>query len=102
MKKVIIGIVVLALLGGGAYFYLGRATPTPAEAPVAAAAPVTASNAVVAEAKVVPARQRAQTRLQARRDQVRAAKPDAELRIQQCVNDLTRAESAYARAKHNR
>jgi len=56
MKKIIIGIVILALLGGGAYFYLGRSTPTPAEAPVAAAAPVAASNAVVAEAKVVPAR----------------------------------------------
>jgi HlyD family secretion protein len=56
MKKLIIGIVGLALLGGGAYFYLGRATSTPAEAPIAAAAPVTASNMVVAEAKVVPSR----------------------------------------------
>jgi HlyD family secretion protein len=57
MKKIIIGVVVLALLAGGAYFYLGLGkTAAPAEAPVAAAAPVTASNAVVAEAKVVPSR----------------------------------------------
>jgi HlyD family secretion protein len=55
MKKLIIGLIALALLGGGAYFYLGRGAP--AEAPVAAAAaPVAASNSVVAEAKVVPAR----------------------------------------------
>ncbi len=54
MKKIIIGIVIVMLLGGGAYFSFGRATPT--EAPLAAAAPVTASNAIVAEAKVVPAR----------------------------------------------
>src|SRR5262245_49507913 len=56
MKKGIIGIVILALLGGAAYLYFGRAALAPGEAPVAAAAPVTASNAVVAEAKVVPAR----------------------------------------------
>jgi len=56
MKKLLIGIIVLALLGGGAYFYFSRGTPAPAEAPVAAAAPVAASNAIVAEAKVVPAR----------------------------------------------
>ncbi len=225
MKKVIIGIIILALLGGGAYFSFGRATLAPAEAPVAAAAPVTASNAVVAEAKVVPSRsatlslssggivaevlvkegdqvtagqvlarlddsdlqlklekaqvdlkqaqadqqalvrgataeqiaeakariaqaqgeyqraagsvtkadiaaardtlaaaqarlaalqaghtgardaemalQQAQTQLQARRDQLSAAKTDAELLMQQRVNELTKAQSAYATAKHN-
>jgi len=56
VKKLMIGIIVLALLGGGAYLYFGRSAPAPAEAPVAAAAPVLASNAIVAEAKVVPAR----------------------------------------------
>src|SRR6266536_2919594 len=45
--------------------------------------------------------QQAQTQLQARRDQLSAAKTDAELLIQQRVNDLTRAQSAYATAKHN-
>jgi HlyD family secretion protein len=225
MKKAIIGIVVLALLGGGAYFYFGRATPAPAEAPIAAAAPVIASNAIVTEAKVVPARsatlslssggivtevlvkegdqvqagqvlarldasdlqlklekalldlkqaqadqqalergatpeqlaeakariaqaqgeyqraagsvtkadiaaaranlaaaqshlaelqaghtdgrdaelalQQAQTQLQAKRDQLSQAKTDAELLMEQRVNDLTKAQSAYATAKHN-
>jgi len=223
MKKIIIGIVIVMLLGGGAYFSFGRATPT--EAPLAAAAPVTASNAIVAEAKVVPARsatlslssggivaevlvkeggqvtagqvlarldasdlqlklekaqvdlqqaqadqqalergatpeeiaaakariaqaqgeyqraagsvtkadiaaardtlaaaqarlaalqaghtgardaelalQQAQTQLQAKRDQLSAAKTDAQLLIQQRVNELTTAQSAYATAKHN-
>jgi len=57
MRKLIIGIILLALLGGGAYFYLGRGQPD-APAPVAAhAAPVVApSNQIVAEARVVPAR----------------------------------------------
>src|SRR3954470_8992812 len=56
MKKATIGVVVLALLAGGAYLYFGRTTPAPAEAPIAAAAPVSANSAIVAEAKVVPAR----------------------------------------------
>jgi len=225
MKKLIIGILILVLLGGGAYLYFGRAAPAPAEAPVAAAAPVAASNAIVAEAKVVPSRsaalsfsnggivaellvkegdhvqagqvlarlddsdlqlkleraqvdlkqeqadqqallkgatpeeiavykariaraqgsyqqtagtvtkadiaaahadlaaaqaqlaalqaghtdargaelalQQAQTQLQAKRDQLSAAKTDAQLQMQQRVNDLTKAQSAYATAKHN-
>jgi HlyD family secretion protein len=54
LKKIIIALLVLASLGGGAYFVLGRGQ-APA-APVAVAAPVQASDQVVAEAKVVPAR----------------------------------------------
>jgi HlyD family secretion protein len=56
MKKIIMSIFILALLGGGVYFFFLRATPTPVEAPVAVAAPVIASNTVVADAKVVPSR----------------------------------------------
>jgi HlyD family secretion protein len=53
VKKILIGIVMLALLAG-AYVYLGRSKP--AEAPITAAAPVTVIKTVVAEAKVVPTR----------------------------------------------
>ncbi|HEU5097649.1 MAG TPA: HlyD family efflux transporter periplasmic adaptor subunit [Roseiflexaceae bacterium] len=225
MKKLIIGMLILVLLGGGVYFSFGRVALAPAQAPVAAAAPVTASNAIVAEAKVVPIRsatlslsiggivaevlvkegdqvqagqvlarlddadlkltldkaqvdlkqakadqqallkgatpetiaaakariaqaqgqyqqtagsvtkadiaaaranlaaaqarlaelqaghtgvrdaelglQQAQTQLQARRDQLSQAKTDAQLQMQQRVNDLTKAQSAYATAKQN-
>src|SRR5687767_2579119 len=55
MKKIIIGIVVLALLVVGTYFFF--ASGKPAETPAAVAAPpAAAAKAVVAEAKVVPAR----------------------------------------------
>jgi HlyD family secretion protein len=43
----------------------------------------------------------AQTQLQARRDQLSAAKTDAQLQMQQRVQDLTKAQSAYATAKGN-
>jgi HlyD family secretion protein len=55
LKKIMIALLALALLGGGGYIAFGRgqaAEPTP----VAAAAPVQASDQVMAEAKVVPAR----------------------------------------------
>src|SRR5690348_5553112 len=54
LKKIIIGLLALTLLGGGAYLAFGRA-PAPAPA-MAAAEPVQASDQVVAEARVVPAR----------------------------------------------
>ena len=53
MKKIIIGVVVLALLTGGAYFAFGMNAPV-AQPAVAAAPPAAAAKAVVAEAKVVP------------------------------------------------
>ena len=53
MKKIIIGVVVLALLAGGAYFAFGMNKPV-AQPAVAAAPPAAAAKAVVAEAKVVP------------------------------------------------
>jgi HlyD family secretion protein len=55
MKKVLIGITVLALLGAGAYglFLRGGAAETTTEAPPTT--PVTAEETLVAEAKVVPA-----------------------------------------------
>jgi len=57
MRKLIIGIILLALLGGGAYFYLGRGQPdAPAPAAAQAAPAVAPSNQIVAEARVVPAR----------------------------------------------
>jgi len=43
----------------------------------------------------------AQTQLQAKRDQLSQAKTDAQLQMQQRVNDMTKAQSAYATAKHN-
>ncbi|MFL5807013.1 MAG: HlyD family secretion protein [Roseiflexaceae bacterium] len=226
MKKYIIGLIVLALLGGGAYLYLGRGAADVAAPQTAQAAPaVEASNQTIAEAKVVPIRsaalslasggmvaevlvkegdqvkagqvlarlddadlklnleqarvdlkqaradeqalvkgatpeqiaaakariaqaqgqyqqaagsvtkadiaaaranlaaakarlaaldaghtdartaelalQQAQTQLQARRDQLSAAKTDAQLQMEQRVHDLTGAQSAYATAKHN-
>src|SRR6266536_3513343 len=45
--------------------------------------------------------QRAQTQLQSRRDQLSAAKTDAQLQMQQRVNELTRVQSAYATALQN-
>jgi HlyD family secretion protein len=45
--------------------------------------------------------QQTQTQLQARRDQLSAAKTDAQLQMEQRVHDLTGAQSAYATAKHN-
>jgi HlyD family secretion protein len=45
--------------------------------------------------------QQAQTQLQARRDQLSAAKTDAQLRMQQRIQELTKAQSAYATAKQN-
>jgi HlyD family secretion protein len=45
--------------------------------------------------------QQAQTQLQAQRDQLSAAKTDAQLQMQQRVQDLTMAQSAYATARHN-
>jgi HlyD family secretion protein len=45
--------------------------------------------------------QQAQTQAQAKRDQLSAAKTDAQLQMQQRVQDLTKAQSAYATAKHN-
>ncbi len=57
MRKLIIGIILLALLGGGAYFYLGRGQPdAPAPAAAQAAPAVAPSDQIVAEARVVPAR----------------------------------------------
>jgi HlyD family secretion protein len=45
--------------------------------------------------------QQAQTQLQAKRDSLSQAKTDAQLQMQQRVNELTKAQSAYATAKHN-
>jgi HlyD family secretion protein len=42
--------------------------------------------------------QQAQTQLQAQRDQLSAAKTNAELRMRQAANDLTRAQADYATA----
>jgi len=111
MKKLIIGIIILMLLGGGAYFYLGRAAPVPAEAPVAAAAPVTASNAIVAEAKVVPARSATLSLssggivaevLVKEGDQVQAGQvlarlddSDLQLKLQKAQVDLKQEQAAY-------
>jgi HlyD family secretion protein len=55
MKKLLIGVAVLALLGAGVYgvFLRGEATETTTEAPPST--PVTAEETLVAEAKVVPA-----------------------------------------------
>src|SRR5690242_3672747 len=58
LKKLIIGLAVVILIGGGAYFYFARATVVdqPAVAVAAPAPAVAAGNAVVAEGRVVPAR----------------------------------------------
>src|SRR5262245_9949034 len=55
MKKLLIGVAVLALLGAAVYglFLRGGATETTTEAP--STTPVTAEETLVAEAKVVPA-----------------------------------------------
>jgi HlyD family secretion protein len=45
--------------------------------------------------------QQAQTNLQAQRDQLSAAKTNAELRMRQAVNDLTRTQAEYSTAKQN-
>jgi RND family efflux transporter MFP subunit len=45
--------------------------------------------------------QQTQTQLQAQRDQLSAAKTNAELRMRQATNDLTRAQAEYATAKQN-
>jgi HlyD family secretion protein len=54
LKKIVIAVLALALLGGGAYYAFGR--PAAPAAPVVAAEPIKASDQVVAEAKVVPVR----------------------------------------------
>src|SRR5258706_8038954 len=57
LKKYIIGLIVLALLAGGAYLYLGRGAADVAAPQTAQAAPaVEASSQTIAEAKVVPIR----------------------------------------------
>jgi HlyD family secretion protein len=45
--------------------------------------------------------QQSQTNLQAQRDQLSAAKTNAELRMRQAVNDLTRTQAEYSTAKQN-
>jgi multidrug efflux pump subunit AcrA (membrane-fusion protein) len=56
VKKIIIGLFVLALLAGGAYVSLGRGGTTAANtAPAQSAPAVKATDQIVAEAKVVPA-----------------------------------------------
>lgn len=55
MKKVIIGIVVLAIIGVGVYIY-STSAPAPAPKLVAAAPAIKVSNKIVAEARVVPVR----------------------------------------------
>jgi HlyD family secretion protein len=45
--------------------------------------------------------QQSQTQLQAKRDQLSAAKTNAELRMRQATNDLTRTQAEYSTAKQN-
>ncbi len=45
--------------------------------------------------------QQTQTQLQAQRDQLSAAKTNAELRMRQATNDLTRTQAEYSTAKQN-
>src|SRR5262245_51856149 len=45
--------------------------------------------------------QQAQTQLQAKRDQLSAAKTNAELHMRQATNDLTRTQAEYSTAKQN-
>ncbi|MFL5804341.1 MAG: efflux RND transporter periplasmic adaptor subunit, partial [Roseiflexaceae bacterium] len=45
--------------------------------------------------------QQAQTNLQSQRDRLSAAKTNAQLQMEQRVNDLTRAQSSYSTAKQN-
>ena len=45
--------------------------------------------------------QQSQTNLQAQRDQLSAAKTNAELRMRQATNDLTRTQAEYSTAKQN-
>jgi len=56
MKKLLFGVLLLALLGGGAYFYITRGKAQTAVLPVQAAPAVEASGQTIAEAKVVPLR----------------------------------------------
>lgn len=56
MKRMIIGLFVIALLAGGAYFFFGRGPAEVAPPTTVEAAPVAASNEVVAEGRVVPVR----------------------------------------------
>ena len=109
MKKIIIGVVVLALLAGGAYFAFGMNTP--AAPPAAAAAPpVAAAKAVVAEAKVVPLRSAALSLpiggmvaevLVGEGDQVTAGQVIARLDATQLQARVAGAEAALAEAQAN-
>jgi HlyD family secretion protein len=56
VKKIIVGLLVIALLAGGAYAAFGRGEASAVAPATVEAAPVAASNLVVAEGKVVPAR----------------------------------------------
>ena len=111
MKKVVIGLLVLALLAGGVYLYLGR-TQADVAAPAAQAAPVTeASGQTIAEAKVVPVRSAALSlthgglvaevlvkegdRVKAGQMLARLDDADLKLNLEQAQVDLKQAKADY-------
>ncbi len=56
MKKLIIAVVVLAVLGAAAFTFVGGSGAKPTPTPQAQLAPVKASNRIISEGKVVPSR----------------------------------------------
>ncbi|HEX5690360.1 MAG TPA: hypothetical protein VFX76_10185, partial [Roseiflexaceae bacterium] len=56
MRKIVIGVVVLALLGAAIYAAFLRGAPADTETETSSTAPVLAADTLVAEAKVVPVR----------------------------------------------
>lgn len=111
MKKIIIGVLVLALLAGGAYVSLGRGgTPVADPAPTKAELAVKAIDQVVAEAKVVPSQSVALSFpisgvvaaiLVAEGDQVAAGVPLARLDTRALELRLAQAQVALAQAGAN-
>jgi HlyD family secretion protein len=109
MKKISIGVIVLVLLAGGAYFAFGmnRLAAQPA---AAAALPAAAPKAVVAEAKVVPLRSAALSLpiggmvaevLVSEGDQVTAGQVIARLDATQLTARVASAKAALAEAQAN-
>lgn len=113
MKKLVLGIIVLLLIGAGAFVYTSSGQPAaPAPTMIPAAAPAKTSGRIVAEGKVVPVQNAAlsfQTGglvdkvMVAAGDRVRAGQTLAQLETRQLELQLAEAEAnlAAAQAKLN-
>jgi HlyD family secretion protein len=110
MKKILIAVAVVLLLGAGAYAAFSRGGSSPTVAPTALATPVVADNNLVAEAKVVPVRSAALSlpsggvvaeELIVEGDQVQAGQPLLRLDRARAMATVAQAEAQLAQAQAN-